>query len=105
MLVVLIFFMLICAPTLIQSQTAREIANNPNNFHMFENFELTRALYINETKILRKLKELRENLVERKKNVQTLLEATKETSSSCDNIDHPGIFCYILSSFSISKEV
>ena len=100
MLVVLIFFMLICAPTLIQSQTAREIANNPNNFHMFENFELTRTLYVNETKIMRKLKELRENLVERKKNLQRLLESTKETSSSSDNFDHPGIFCYILPTFS-----
>ena len=99
MLVLPIFFVLICAPTLIQGQTAREMANNPNNFHMFENFELTRALYVNETKILRKLKELRENLVERKKNVQKLLESTKESFSSSNNIDHPGIFCYIFLTF------
>ena len=56
---------------------------------MFENFELTKALYVNETKILRKLKELRENLVERKKNVQKLLNLEK---TSCDNIDNSGMF-------------
>ena len=56
---------------------------------MFENFELTKALYVNETKILRKLKELRENLVERKKNVQKLLNLKKP---SCDNIDNSGMF-------------
>ena len=56
---------------------------------MFENFELTKALYVNETKILRKLKELRENLVERKKNVQKLLNLKK---TSCDNIDNSGMF-------------
>ena len=56
---------------------------------MFENFELTKALYVNETKILRKLKELRENLVERKKNVQKLLNLKK---LSCDNIDNSGMF-------------
>ena len=56
---------------------------------MFENFELTKALYVNETKILRKLKELRENLVERKKSVQKLLNLKKP---SCDNIDNSGMF-------------
>ena len=83
-----IIFVTICAPSLISGQTADEIANNPNNFHLFENFELTRALYINETKIVRRLQELRENLIERKKNVQKLLDLTKE-KSICDN---PGMF-------------
>ena len=57
-----ILFVLICAPYFVCGQTAREIANNPNNFHMFENFELTKSLYANETKIVNKLKELRANL-------------------------------------------
>ena len=86
---ILTFFVLICTPFFANGQTARDIANNPNNFHMFENFELTKALYVNETKILRKLKELRENLVERKKNVQKLLNLKKP---SCDNIDNSGMF-------------
>merc|ERR1711976_697358 len=79
-----IIFVIICAPSLISGQTQDEIANNPNNFHLFENFELTRALYINETKIVRRLQELRENLIERKKNVQKLLDLTRE-KSTCDN--------------------
>ena len=83
-----IIFVIICATSLISGQTQDEIANNPNNFHLFENFELTRALYINETKIVRRLQELRENLIERKKNVQKLLDLTKE-KSTCDN---PGMF-------------
>ena len=52
----------ICAPYFVCGQTAREIANNPNNFHMFENFGLTKSLYTNETKIVLKLTELRANL-------------------------------------------
>ena len=51
-----------------------------------------KALYINETKILKKLKELRENLVERKKNVQKLLELKK---ASCENSNQPGIYSII----------
>ena len=57
-----ILFVLICAPYFVCGQTAREIANNPNNFHMFENFGLTKILYTNETKIVNKLTELRANL-------------------------------------------
>ena len=57
-----ILFVLICAPYFVCGQTAREIANNPNNFYMFENFGLTKILYTNETKIVNKLTELRANL-------------------------------------------
>ena len=57
-----ILFVLIWAPYFVCGQTAREIANNPNNFHMFENFGLTKSLYTNETKIVLKLTELRANL-------------------------------------------
>ena len=83
-----ILFILIWLPCFINGQTADEIANNPNNFHLFENFELTRALYINETKIIRRLQELRENLIERKKSVQKLLDLTRE-KSTCED---PGMF-------------
>ena len=57
-----ILFVLVRAPYFVCGQTAREIANNPNNFHMFENFGLTKSLYTNETKIVKKLTELRANL-------------------------------------------
>ena len=87
-----ILFLLICLLCFINGQTEDQIANNPNNFHLFENFELTRALYVNETKILKRLQELRENLIERKKNVQQLLDLTKE-KSACDD---PGMFCNFL---------
>ena len=66
-----ILFLLICAPYFVCGQTAREIANNPNNFHMFENFGLTKSLYTNETKIVNKLTELRANLCV----VHTIFEA------------------------------
>ena len=77
----LILFVLICAPYFVCGQTAREIANNPNNFHMFENFELTKSLYTNETKIVHKLTELRANLVKKKKILSKLLETSFENGS------------------------
>ena len=76
-----ISFVLICAPYFVCGQTAREIANNPNNFHMFENFELTKSLYTNETKIVNKLTELRANLVEKQSILTKLLENSFENRS------------------------
>ena len=76
-----IIFVLICAPYFVCGQTAREIANNPNNFHMFENFELTKSLYTNETKIVNKLTELRANLVKKQKILTKLLENSFENGS------------------------
>ena len=76
-----ISFVLICAPYFVCGQTAREIANNPNNFHMFENFELTKSLYTNETKIVNKLTELRANLVKKQNILTKLLENSFENRS------------------------
>ena len=76
-----IIFVLICAPYFVCGQTAREIANNPNNFHMFENFELTKSLYTNETKIVNKLTELRANLVKKQNILTKLLENSFENGS------------------------
>ena len=76
-----ILFVLICAPYFVCGQTAREIANNPNNFHMFENFDLTKSLYTNETKIVNKLMELRANLVKKQKILTKLLETSFENGS------------------------
>ena len=72
---------LICAPNFVCGQTAREIANNPNNFHMFENFGLTKSLYTNETKIVNKLTELRANLVKKQNILTKLLENSIENRS------------------------
>ena len=76
-----ILFVLICAPYFVCGQTAREIANNPNNFHMFENFGLTKSLYTNETKIVNKLTELRANLVKKQSILTKLLENSFENRS------------------------
>ena len=81
----LILFVLICAPYFVCGQTAREIANNPNNFHMFENFDLTKSLYTNETKIVNKLTELRANLVKKQKILTKLLETSFENGSDYYN--------------------
>ena len=62
---------------LTHGQTTREMANDPNEFHMFENFEMTKSLYINETKIVRKLKTLRKRLMERQHSLKTLVKSTK----------------------------
>ena len=58
-------------------QTTDEILNNPNNFHMFENFELTRIIYQNETKIVEKLKEMKETLLQKKALIEKILEQRK----------------------------
>ena len=80
-----ILFVVICAPYFVCGQTAREIANNPNNFHMFENFDLTKSLYTNETKIVNKLTELRANLVKKQKILTKLLETSFENGSDYYN--------------------
>ena len=48
---------------------------------MFENFELTKSLYTNETKIVNKLTELRANLVEKQSILTKLLENSFENRS------------------------
>lgn len=70
---------------LIHGQNQRQRENNPNNFELFENFELTKKIYLNETKLVTQLKHLRENLVQRQKLVRQILNLQKD----CDNIDHP----------------
>ncbi len=76
----------------VNGQTADEIANNPNNFHMFENFVHTKNVYVNETKIVSKLKAVQEILLQRKKLVQDLLESKKlkklELASKSEEIRH-----------------
>ena len=64
-------------PKLSDGQSKEELENDPNNFHMFENFELTKAVYKNETKIVEKLKEMKENLFLRKALIEKLLKENK----------------------------
>ena len=68
----------------VKCQTYNEIQNNPNNFHMFENFELTKVVYINESKLLNILKKIHENLAERKKHLNKLMENQKQISLQDD---------------------
>ena len=51
------------------------------DYLLFENFELTKSLYTNETKIVNKLTELRANLVKKQKILTKLLENSFENGS------------------------
>ena len=68
----------------VNSQTQRQIDNNPNDFRMFENFGLTKNVYINETKIMEKVLDIRGNLQKMKllitnyKNKTGSLETLKD---------------------------
>ena len=77
-----IILVLICGPYFVCGQTKRDIGNN--DFHMFENFELTKSLYINETQIVEKLRSFHENLMERKNHLQKLLQ---HITSSRDDVN------------------
>ena len=52
------------------AQTKRQIDNNPNDFRLFENFELTRKVYINETKIVEKVQQIKVHLLKLKKIIE-----------------------------------
>ena len=64
------------------AQTQRQIDNNPNDFRMFENFELTRKVYINETKIVEKVQEIKVHL----KKLKRLIEEYKNKSISLSDL-------------------
>ena len=68
----LFVYVFVCTLCLVKSQTQKEITNNPHDFHLFENFDMTAILYNNETKIIEKLKELQKNLVSQRKNMHVL---------------------------------
>ena len=63
----LLYFILL---GLSNAQTKRQIDNNPNDFRMFENFELTRKVYINETKIVEKVQQIKVHLLKLKKIIE-----------------------------------
>ena len=52
---------------------------------MFENFEMTKKVYINETKIVKHLQELKQNLLQRKQIIDSLIDANKK----CKDVHHP----------------
>lgn len=69
----------------VKCQTQRDVQNNPNDFHMFENFELTKKVYINETKMVKKLQDLKENLVRRKQVIDKFIDFNKKFQ----DVHHP----------------
>lgn len=69
----------------VKCQTQRDVQNNPNDFHMFENFELTKKVYINETKMVKKLQDLKENLVRRKQVIDKFINFNKKFQ----DVHHP----------------
>lgn len=62
-------------------QTAKEIHSNPYNFYLFENFELTKLVHRNESKIITNLKLIVEILSEKEKTIQFILEGLKTKNS------------------------
>jgi uncharacterized protein YutE (UPF0331/DUF86 family) len=46
------------------------LANNPNDFHLFENFEVTKIVYQQEFKLIEKLQEIRNILVQRQEKIR-----------------------------------
>ena len=69
----------------VKCQTQRDVQNNPNDFHMFENFEMTKKVYINETKMVKKLQDLKENLVRRKQVIDKFIDFNKKFQ----DVHHP----------------
>ncbi len=67
---------------LVQAQTEQDVANNPFNFHLFENFDVTRDVYAKEHLLVKKLlriKEIRKkqeqlltSYLDKKKSLRTL---------------------------------
>ena len=64
--------------TLLKAQTKEEIENNPNTFHMFENFDLTKNVYINETKIVKHLLEIKRRLQARKEVIEKFMDSQEK---------------------------
>ncbi len=52
--------------------------NNPFALHMFENFELTKGIFVKEQKLVRELRELRTLLLERQRMVAAALDGASE---------------------------
>ena len=65
---VVLYFMNICL-----AQTQNEIRYNPNNFHLFENFELSKELCHMETELLPKIQWIHNLLNQRKTMIGNFL--------------------------------
>ena len=72
-----VILLLLVAQNSVNCQTKDEIENNPNNFHMFENFEMTREVYIKEAILIPKILAIQNMLEKRKKNIQNYLDSRK----------------------------
>ena len=82
MIHLIVILLSLVAQNRVNCQTQDEIQNNPNNFHMFENFELTREVYIKEAILIPKIAAIQNLLEERKKNIQNYLDSRKSRTLS-----------------------
>jgi hypothetical protein len=72
-----VLFLLGQLSVIINGQTLREIENNPNNFHLFENFVLTKTVYQQEFQLIEKLQEIKNTLEQRREKIRKYLDWTK----------------------------
>jgi hypothetical protein len=72
-----VLFLLSQLSVIINGQTLRDIEKNPNNFHLFENFVLTKAVYQQEFQLIEKLQEIKNTLEQRREKIRKYLDWTK----------------------------
>ena len=82
------WFYILAFISLVKSQTQRQIDNNPNDFRMFENFGLTKNVYINETKIVEKVQEIRRNL----QHLKSVITNYKNKTETLQKLKHFKMF-------------
>jgi hypothetical protein len=79
LLFVLLFVNLL---SLINGQTQREIDNNPNDFHLFENFDLTKSIYQQEFKFVEKLQQLQKHLIKKQTKIRDFLKTKHQDQNT-----------------------
>jgi hypothetical protein len=75
--------------SIVNGQSERDIANNPYDFHLFENFEVTKIVYQQEFKLIEKLQEIRNILVQRQEKIRKYLDLAKNSHKDSNSVDHP----------------
>lgn len=68
--------------SLINGQTQREIDNNPNDFHLFENFDLTKSIYQQEFKFVEKLQQLQKHLIKKQTKIRDFLKTKHQDQNT-----------------------
>ena len=80
------FLFITVIPKETRSQTANDIANNPNDFYMFENFELTHTVHQMEKNLIKRLKEVHQHLIKEHTYIKSLIDVRKK--ENCTTLDH-----------------